>query len=156
MLAALITVAALLVFVFRDVLHTAIALSAVFFINSLVFLFLGQPLLAAVQLLIMVGGVSVYLFVGVAAASYSNFRHTNYAALAAVAAVVFAVMAYGAYGSGTLAALHGLQQVNQYSSQQVAASLASRYTIAALYSIALMLFLLALAAIPLLKELRLK
>ncbi|MCL4379541.1 MAG: hypothetical protein M1160_01945 [Candidatus Marsarchaeota archaeon] len=155
-LAALIIIGSLLIFVLKDVLHVAVSLSAVFFINSLIFLFLNQPLLAAIQLLIMIGGVSVYLFVGVAAASYSHFRYTNYAALAVAAIAIFATMAYGLYASGTAAALHSLVQSNQFYTAQIVSSLTSEYTIMALYAITTMLFLIALAAIPLLKELTVK
>lgn len=155
-LAALITIGALLIFVFKDVLHVAVSLALVFFANSLIFLFLNQPLLAVIQLLIMIGGVSVYLFVGVAAASYSNFRYTNYIAFAVAAIAVFASMTYGLYSSGTVFMLQGMHLSNQYSSAQVVASLTSRYTIISLYAITLMLFMLALAAIPLLKDLRVK
>ena len=155
-LAALIVIGASLIFTSRDVLHVAIALTAVFFINSLLFLSLGQPLLAVVQLLIMIGGVSVYLFVGVAAASYSHFKYTNFIALAVAAAAIFAVITYGAYSSGLIGSIQGVQATSQFSHAQVAASLASRYEIAALYAITLMLFLLATAAIPLLRDLKAK
>ncbi len=63
-----------LVFVFKDILHAAIALSGVFLMNSLFFIVLSQPLLAVVQLFIMVGGITTFLFVGVAAAPYSRFQ----------------------------------------------------------------------------------
>ena len=155
-LAALMIIGTLLMFAFRDVLHIAIALSVIFFVNSLAFLFLNQPLLAVIQLLIMVGGVSVYLFVGVAAASYSHFKYTDYVALAITAIAIFAIMVYGLYSSGTAGSMHGLPNTNQFSSAQIVSSLASRYTIIALYAITIMLFLLALAAIPLLKDLMVK
>jgi len=153
MLAALILVCASLIFILKDVLHVALALSAVFFVNSLIFLVIGQPLLALIQLFIMVGGVSVYLFVGVAAAGYSHFKYTNYWVLAIVAIAIFSALLYGVY-------LHGLsgpaagQPPSAYTTAQVAVSLSSKYTLIAIYSIALMLFLVALSAIPLLNRLR--
>lgn len=153
-LAALIVIGASLIFVFKNVLHVAIALSFVFFVNSLIFLLLNQPLLAVIQLFIMIGGVSVYLFVGVAAASYSNFKYTNYIALAAVAVALFAVMTYGAYNTGTVNLAQNQTLTNSYTAIQVVTSLTSRYTIVSLYAITLMLFLLAMAAIPLLNRLR--
>ncbi len=155
-LASLMVIGTLLIFIFRDVLHVAVALSILFFVNSLVFLLLDQPLLAVIQLLIMIGGVSVYLFVGVAAASYSNFKYTNYVALAVTAVVIFLVMLYGLYSSDTVSSIHGLPLANQFSSPQIISSLTSRYTIASLYAITIMLFLVAIASIPLLKDLRVK
>jgi NADH-quinone oxidoreductase subunit J len=153
-LAALIVIGASLIFAFKDVLHVAVALSFVFLVNSLIFLLLNQPLLAVIQLFIMIGGVSVYLFVGVAAASYSHFKYTNYIALAAVAIALFAVMTYGAYNTGTVSLAHSQALANSYSAAQVVSSLTSRYTIISLYAITLMLFLLATAAIPILNRLR--
>lgn len=155
-LAALMVIGTLLIFVFRNVLHVAVALSIIFFVNSLVFLLLNQPLLAVIQLLIMIGGVSVYLFVGVAAAGYSNFKYTNYAALAVTAVAIFLVMLYGLYSSGTAGSINGLPLANQFSSSQIISSLTSRYTIVSLYAITIMLFLIAIASIPLLKDLRVK
>lgn len=70
-----------LVFVFKDILHAAIALSGVFLMNSLFFIVLSQPLLAVVQLFIMVGGITTFLFIGVAAAPYSDFKYTKLLAL---------------------------------------------------------------------------
>lgn len=153
-MAALIVIGTVLIFVLKDVLHVAVALSFVFLINSLVFLLVNQPLLAVIQLFIMIGGVSVYLFVGVAAASFSHFKYTNYITLAAVAIALFAVMAYGAYNTGTLGLAQGQTLANSYSAAQVVSSLTSRYTIVSLYAVTLMLFLLATAAIPLLNRLR--
>ncbi len=153
-LAALIVIGASLIFAFKDVLHIAVALSFVFLVNSLIFLLLNQPLLAVIQLFIMIGGVSVYLFVGVAAASYSHFKYTNYIALAAVAIALFAVMTYGAYNTGTVSLAQNQPLTNSYSAAQVVSSLTSRYTIISLYAITLMLFLLATAAIPILNRLR--
>ena len=152
--AALIIIASALVFVFKDVLHVAVALTTVFLANSLLFLVLGQPILAIIQLFIMVGGVSTYLFVGVASASYSHFKYINYAALASLALLIFAIMAYGAVRSGTVASAGTANATNTYSSNQIASSFSSGYTIASMYAIAAMLFSLSLGAILLLNKLR--
>ncbi|MCL5412415.1 MAG: NADH-quinone oxidoreductase subunit J [Candidatus Marsarchaeota archaeon] len=87
-------VSALSIFFVRNLLHAALALTAVFAVTSLVFVFLGQPLLAIFQLFIMVGGVSVYLFVSVAALSASLFKHVRIPVLVAMFIVVFAVLSY--------------------------------------------------------------
>ena len=66
-----------LIFVFKDILHSVLSLAMAFFINSLIFLMLEQPLLALLQLFVMVGGISTFLFVGVASVSLSRFGHAN-------------------------------------------------------------------------------
>lgn len=82
---------AVFVFFFKDILHAVLALSMVFVFNSALFLVLAQPLLALIQLFVMVGGVSTYIFVGVASPSYSKFRGTNYVAFAAIYLVILLV-----------------------------------------------------------------
>ncbi len=102
-----------LIFAFREIMHSAVALALFFFANSLAFLLLNQPLLAVVQLLVLVGGVSTYVFVSVASASYSKFEHSRKAALAAVSLLLFVVIAYPILRSG----LSGTAQTQQdYSS----------------------------------------
>ena len=151
-LAALMLAAASLIFVLKDVLHIAVALSAVFLINSLIFLIMGQPILAVIQLLVMIGGVSTYLFVGVASAGYSKFKYTNRPLLALVAVIIFAALGYGAYASNTIAPQQST--VNFYSFGAIASTFGSTYTILALYSVAIMMFALAFGAIPLLNRLK--
>lgn len=152
-LSALIIAAASFIFIFKDTLHIALALSAVFFVNSLIFLFINQPLLALIQLFIMVGGVSIYLFVGVASASYSHFRYTNYALLTVAFIAIFIVMVYGVYSTGAVSGPQS-QAPNTYGLGQIASSFGSTYSIMALYAITIMLFLLALGSIPLLNRLK--
>lgn len=67
LLAAPLVVAGTLVFVQRRLLHAVIALAVVAAVSALIFLYLGQPLVALLQLLIFVGGLSTYLMVAVAA-----------------------------------------------------------------------------------------
>jgi NADH:ubiquinone oxidoreductase subunit 6 (subunit J) len=86
--ALLEVLSALLIFVFKDILHAVLALSAMFIFNSAIFLVLAQPLLALLQLFIMVGGVSTYAFVGVAAGSYSRFKHTDLLVFAGLVIIV--------------------------------------------------------------------
>jgi NADH:ubiquinone oxidoreductase subunit 6 (subunit J) len=153
---ALIIIASVLVFLLRDVLHVAVFLTIVFLLNSLLFLELQQTILALIQLFIMVGGVSIYLFVGVASASYSKFRYTNKIPLVVVSLALFSVMAYGAY-SNSPGGFSGSQinsTVNVYSSSQLVSSFSSSYTIVSLYTVVIMLSLLALGAILLLNKLK--
>lgn len=86
----------LLIFVFKDILHSVLALSASLFVAALLFALLGQPLLALLQLFIMVGGISTYLFVGVASVSYSHFKHVSKGVLAFSFLILFAPLAYKA------------------------------------------------------------
>ncbi|MCL5430271.1 MAG: hypothetical protein M1504_02215 [Candidatus Marsarchaeota archaeon] len=75
--AALGIIFSILVFTFKDILRATLMLSGVFFANSLLFLLIGQPILAVVQLFIMVGGVTTFIFAGVASIPYSKFKHTR-------------------------------------------------------------------------------
>ena len=92
--AAFELLAVALIFAFRNMMHSALALALVFFANSLAFLVLGQPQLAIIQLLVLVGGVATYISVSVASSSYSKFKHVRIPALAVVAALLFAVMVF--------------------------------------------------------------
>lgn len=85
-------IAAVLMFTFRDILHSAVALATVFLVNSLLFLLLGQPLLAVIQLFIMIGGITTFLFVGVASTSYHEPKRTNIAALVVVWMLTFIII----------------------------------------------------------------
>lgn len=91
-LALLEITSALLIFVFKDILHTVLALSALFVFNSAMFLVLNQPFLALLQLFIMVGGVSTYVFVGVASPSFSKFRNTNLGLFAVIYVALFLLL----------------------------------------------------------------
>ncbi len=152
--AALILIASALVFIFKDVLHIAVALSTVFLINSVLFLILQQPILAVIQLFIMIGGVSTYLFVGVAAASYSNFKYTNYIALVGLSIVIFSAITYGAYSTSTITQAGTSNSINTFSSNSIASTFNSSYSIISFYIIGIMLFSIAITAILLLNRLR--
>ncbi len=149
--AILMIVGTALIFVLKDTMHAAVSLAFIFILNSLIFLMLDQPLLALIQLFIMVGGVSVYLFVGVASSSYSNFKHTNYFLFAGIAIVLFAITAYGAYSSN---AFQSYQLTNSFGISEASAAFSMSSTIISLYAITFMLFILALGSLPLLNRLR--
>jgi NADH:ubiquinone oxidoreductase subunit 6 (subunit J) len=87
-----------LIFMFKDMMHSVLALSSVFFFNSLLFLAMGQPLLALLQLFVMMGGVSTFLFVGVSSEGAPRFKRTGLPALALLSAALFAICLYGSYG----------------------------------------------------------
>lgn len=102
-IALLEIISAIMMFVFKDILHIVLALSALFTFNSAMFFVLSQPLLALLQIFIMVGGISTYIFVGVASGSYSKFRGTNFAALAIVSVAIFVLFSAKALQGGIAA-----------------------------------------------------
>lgn len=134
-----------LIFVFKDIPHSVLALSMAFFLNSLLFLILEQPLLALIQLFIMVGGISTYLFVGVASLSFPRFKHTSHLFLSLLSIVFFTVCFYKATSMQ-----FPIQQQNTLSDQAIAAYLAS--SIGQLYIITFVLFGVALGSILLLRK----
>jgi len=145
-LALLEIVSALLIFLFKDILHAVIALSATFIFNSALFLLLGQPLLALLQLFIMVGGVSAYMFVGVAAGSYSKFKHMNFLVFFALIAIIIAAL-YFVTSSSTVSATGQ----NLLSSQMITDTLTQNAGL--LYIIVAMLFGTGIGSIILMRKL---
>lgn len=143
--AALEIGAAMLVFTFKDVLHSILALAFVFMLNSAILLMLAQPMLALLQLFIMVGGVATYAFVGASSSSYSRFRHTNVYVLAVSTIVLFLLLGYGALRS---APATGMQ--NTLSGASISQSLGS--SVAMLYVMAVMLFGIGFGSILLMRK----
>lgn len=66
-LAAILVFFAAMILESRRLIRAVLALTGVFFMSSLIILLLGQPLVALLQLIILVGGMSTYLIVAVAA-----------------------------------------------------------------------------------------
>jgi len=133
-----------LIFLFRDMMHSVLSLAMVFFVNSLLFLFMGQPLLALVQLFVMIGGVSTFLFVGVASAEASRFRHTSLATLVLLSAVLFVACFYRAYG------MQFSEQQNVLAGGTLAGYLAT--SMGQMYVMALAMFGVTLGAIMILRR----
>ncbi|HIH50572.1 MAG: NADH-quinone oxidoreductase subunit J [Candidatus Micrarchaeaceae archaeon] len=136
-----------LIYIFKDVLHSVIALASAFIMNSAFFMILGQPFLALVQLFIMVGGVATYAFVGVASAGYSKFRHTNRMIFMAAYVALFILLAYS------------VLRPNQPESGQpalptISLTQALGQNIALLYLIAIVLFGVAFGSIIMMKKLK--
>lgn len=138
-----------LIFVFKDVLHSVLALSAAFFFNSVLFLALAQPLLALIQLFIMVGGVSTYVFVGVASIDFSSFRHSRFSALAALSVAAFLILSYK-----MLSVQLPEAQANVFSVQSVGTAIAANVPL--FYVIMFMVFSIGLGSIVLLKRIGVK
>ncbi len=139
-------ISALMIFVFRDMLHVVLALSVMFIFNSALFLILGQPLLALLQLFIMVGGISTYIFIGVAAGSYSKFKHMNLAVFIALLVIMIALFYFRASQVNVSA-----NEQNVLSSQMVSATLTQNAGL--LYVITAMLFGTGLGSIILMRKL---
>jgi NADH:ubiquinone oxidoreductase subunit 6 (subunit J) len=139
-IALLEVLSAAMVLIFRNMLHVVLAISALFMLNSAVFMMLGQPLLALLQLFIMIGGVSTYLFVGVASEGYSKFRGTNYKLFAVSYLVIFVLFSLKLGQIGLLTS-----QQNVVSGQLIAQSIGSN--IGMLYLTVIMLFGVGLGSI---------
>ena len=90
---------ALSLFRLKDMLHIGIAIALFFFFNSLLFVVGSQPLLAVLQLIVAIGGISTYFIVGVAAMGYSKFRYTRFGLLAVSSLLVFILAYYFVSGS---------------------------------------------------------
>lgn len=136
--------AAYSMFFFKNLMHSAIALSGVFAITSLVFAFLAQPLLALLQIFIMVGGISVYIFVGVAAPGLAKFKHARVTVLVPLSIIMFAVLAYPLLSLG-----FSVPSANGLSKAGIQSSFTSGVPI--FYIIMLLLFAVSLGAILLIK-----
>ena len=85
---------ALLVFRAREMAHAMVGFLMVTVAGAALLALLGLPLLALLQLFIMVGGVSVYLFVGVSSENLSRFRHTSLPVLVVLAITLCSVPIY--------------------------------------------------------------
>jgi len=143
--AGLELISIILIFIFKDILHSVLALSASFLVNSIIFFLLGQPLIALLQLFIMAGGVSTYMFVGVASISYSKFRHTSYSAI-----IVLSVLSFLLYSYNTMNLSFTNLQQNTVSNDTISNTLSSGIGI--IYIIAFMLFSIGIGSIVLLKK----
>lgn len=90
-LSAILVFFALMILESRRLLHAVLALTGVFFIGSLVILLFGQALVALLQLIILVGGMSTYLIVAVAA-EQGHGKSISVKAFVAVFALLFAAL----------------------------------------------------------------
>lgn len=133
------------IFYFKNILHVALSLTAAFFFNSILFLVLNQPILAVLQLFIMVGGISTLLFVGVASAEFSKFTFTRIAVLFAMWLVLAVIMIYP-----TLKLTIQSHQQNIFSTDNILLSFGSDLGI--FYVMLLTIFGVAISSILLLKS----
>ncbi len=143
-MALLESAAAVSIYLLKGVLHSTLALSAVFVLNSFAFLMLQQPLLAVIQLFIVIGGIATYLIVGTAAGQRTTFRHVRLPAFAAMFVLLSIVLDYSIYGTS-----FSSLPTNTFSAAGIAAMFSS---IGLLYIIVLMLFSVSIGSILLLKR----
>ncbi len=136
---------AMLMFIFRNALHSAAALALLFFANSLAFLLLGQPLIAIIGLFVTVGGISTYMFVSVASVRYPQLKARRALSIGLLSVLVFLAMSYPIFSWGAAAANAPMLSISALS-PSLAASLPFFYLIAAL------LFGSALGAVLILKK----
>ncbi|MCL4372327.1 hypothetical protein M1373_03350 [Candidatus Marsarchaeota archaeon] len=133
------------IFIFRQLLHAVLALTIAFVLNSALFLVLQQPLLAIIQLFILVGGISTYALVGVASASFSRFKHTNKLALVIIFLVLFVALSIP-----LLSLRPASQNSNIFGPPQITYGL--KNYIAQFYIITLMLFGISISAILMFRQ----
>ena len=129
----------------NKMIHAALFLSLVFFINALVFLLLSQPILAILQLMIMVGGIATYIFVSVAPAK-NSIAKVRYGVLVLLFIILFVNLALpmllkGYINNAGLNYSFGLNNMIYYISANIGL----------FYLMGIMLFTTALAAIILMK-----
>lgn len=65
-LAALAVIASIFIFLQKKLIHAVLSLAIAFVFSALIFFLLGQTLIAVLQMLVFVGGLSTYLIVAVA------------------------------------------------------------------------------------------
>jgi len=141
---ALFTIAgALAVFLSRRLLHSVLALTAAFAGSAMVFLYMGQDLVALLQLFVFVGGLSTYLVVAVAG---EEAKH-SLSSLRFVPVLVVLAMALSTIflGSGVSASSSG----NSFTAAAGSAFIAY-YPI--LFALALLLFSTVMGSIMIMKR----
>ncbi len=142
----LITILGLSIFLFKNILYIIISLSILFVFNSILFLLLNQPLLAMIQLLITVGGISTYLFIGVASLEFFNFKFVNFFKFLVFSFLIFIILIYP-----LKTIIFKSNGNNILSNQTIANNLSIQ--LFNFYIIAFVLFGISLASIVLLKQL---
>lgn len=137
--------AALLIFKAREMAHAMVGFLMVTVAGAALLALLGLPLLALLQLFIMVGGVSTYLFVGVSSENLSKFRHTSLPVLVVLAIMLCSVPIY------KISSMPGLGvQSNTLDSGSLTAALGG--DLALFYMLAVLLFGVGIASIMMMRS----
>lgn len=90
-------ISALAIYLSKNIFKSAIALAITFTVVSLALLLLNQPVVAVLQLLIIVGGLSTYLVVAVASESQKYAWPTDLRIFAAISLIIFLTTIYLIY-----------------------------------------------------------
>ncbi len=130
----------------NEMMHAALFLAAVFFMNAIAFLILNQQLLAVIQLMIMVGGIATYIFVSVAPVKKPSFNGTNMPALALLSILIFIAIAYPLVQKGYIS-----NSTTNYSFDVTSMLNYVTFNVSIFYIITIMLFTSALGAIIIMK-----
>lgn len=145
--AAVAIFAALFMFKAKEMTHAMTAFLVVATAGAAILAVLGLPLLALLQLFIMVGGVSTYLFVGVSSENLSRFKHTSISALAILVVALLAVPVYKIYSLASTA-----NQGNVLSNSAIKASVAANLPL--FYMIAILMFGIGIGSIIMMRTLK--
>ena len=139
--------AALFMFKAREMSHAMIGFLLVTIAAAGLLVVLDLPLLALLQLFIMVGGVSTYLFVGVSSENLSKFRHTSLPVLVVLAIVVAAVPIY------KISMIRGIGgQSNVINSGLLSSAISGNLVL--FYMLAILLFGIGIGSIVVVKNLK--
>lgn len=138
--------AALDIFLEKELFKSAIALAVTFAASAAVLLFLSQTLIAILQLLLLVGGLSTYLIVAVASGERKYFRHTDMRVLVILFIVLDAVFTYVLSMASFSLVVNGNESIG------LALDLGFIEFYVLLYFIVLLLFAVSIGSILLIKK----
>lgn len=144
-LAAATLIAAFAVFAEKSIFKSALALAATFFIVSISLLLLAQPVIAVIQLFVLVGGLSTYAIVAVASETKAHSYKINPKTMIATFIALFILLSY--------ALLPGIASVNTSSSSAYTATgfALSSYG-SAIYMVVIFMFSVAAGSIIIIKR----
>lgn len=133
------------IFVEKDLFKSALGLAMVFLSSSGMILLLNQPLIALLQLLILVGGLSTYLIVAVASTRHAEFLHTNMPLLMVSFLLFGTILVYAA-------ALHPFpgSLSNSTISQGISLAITQYYVL--IYAMVFLIFMVSIGSILLIRR----
>ncbi|MCL5433923.1 MAG: NADH-quinone oxidoreductase subunit J [Candidatus Marsarchaeota archaeon] len=147
-LAAIDILLAVSIFVTKHIFHAIIAMINIFIINSILFVMLAQPLLAILQLLIFIGGISIFMLVSVATESTKEIKLSKPSIIIILSMLVIILMG--------ILAIHGFPFLSSIKTEGLGSSYISvelSNNIYGLYMIASVMFIFAVGAAFMIKYL---
>ena len=139
--------AAVFMFKAKEIAHAMLGFLFVTVAAAALLVVLGLPLLALLQLFIMVGGVATYLFVGVSSENLSRFRHTSLPILVVLAIVLAVVPIYKTATAQSLGS-----QSNVLSSSLISSAISTNLVL--FYMLAILLFGVGIGSMVMIKSLK--